>query len=49
MIKILVTGGHGRFASELKIKWPGKNFIISVKDKKLNSFEDFKKNINIYK
>jgi len=28
---------------ELKIKWPGKNFIISVKDKKLNSLEDFKK------
>ena len=26
-----------------KIKWPGKSFLISEKDKKLNSLSDFKK------
>jgi dTDP-4-dehydrorhamnose 3,5-epimerase len=29
---------------EIKIKWPGRNFIISKKDNKLGSLEDFKKN-----
>lgn len=29
---------------ELNIKWPGKKFIISSKDKKLPSFKEFKKN-----
>ena len=29
---------------EIKIKWPGRNFIISKKDSKLGSLEDFKKN-----
>lgn len=28
---------------ELKIKWPGNNFLISEKDEKLGSFKDFKK------
>ena len=28
---------------QLKIKWPGKFFLISKKDKKLRSLEDFKK------
>jgi len=28
---------------KLKIKWPGRKFIISMKDKKLNSLEYFKK------
>ena len=28
---------------ELKIKWPGNNFLISEKDDKLGSFKDFKK------
>ena len=28
----------------LKIKWPSKNLLISKKDKKLMSLEDFKKN-----
>jgi len=28
---------------KLKIKWPGKKFLISVKDSKLGSLEDFKK------
>ena len=29
--------------SELKIKWPTKNPIISQKDRKLRTFHDFKK------
>ena len=28
---------------KIKIKWPGRNFIISKKDSKLGSLEDFKK------
>jgi hypothetical protein len=28
---------------KLKIKWPGKVFLISKKDKKLGSLDDFKK------
>ena len=28
---------------KLKIKWPGKKFLISVKDSKLGSLDDFKK------
>ena len=28
---------------KLKIKWPGKTFLISTKDRKLNSLDEFKK------
>ncbi|MDB9760734.1 dTDP-4-dehydrorhamnose 3,5-epimerase family protein [Pelagibacteraceae bacterium] len=31
---------------KLKIKWPGKTFLISKKDKKLGSLKDFKKKFN---
>ena len=33
------------FDKELGVKWPGKNFIISKKDKKLDSFKNFKNKI----
>ena len=32
----------------LKIKWPGRNHLISKKDKNLQSIEEFKKIINFY-
>jgi len=36
--------GINVFEKNLKIKWPGKTFLISRKDKKLGSLDDFKKN-----
>ena len=35
--------GINAMDKELKIKWPGKVFLISKKDKKLNSLDNFKK------
>ena len=34
--------GINLFDKELRVNWPGKNFIISKKDRKLNSFKNFK-------
>ena len=34
--------GINSLDKELRVNWPGKNFIISKKDKKLNSFKNFK-------
>ena len=36
--------GINSLDKKLKIKWPGKFFLISKKDKKLKSLDDFKKN-----
>ena len=33
--------GINLFDKELGVKWPGKNFMVSKKDKKLNSFKNF--------
>ena len=38
--------GVNLFDEELKVKWPGKKFIVSKKDKKLGSFKSFKDKIN---
>ena len=38
--------GVNLFDKELKVKWPGKKFIVSKKDKKLDSFKSFKDKIN---
>ena len=36
--------GINTLDKKLKIKWPGKKLLISLKDKKLKSLNDFKKN-----
>ena len=36
--------GINVFDKKIKIKWPGKIFVVSKKDKKLKSLDDFKKN-----
>jgi len=36
--------GINSLDKKIKIKWPGKVFLISTKDKKLKSLDDFKKN-----
>jgi len=35
--------GINAMDKKLKIKWPGKVFLVSKKDKKLNSLDNFKK------
>lgn len=35
--------GINSLDKKLKIKWPGKTFMISIKDKKLKSFKEFEK------
>ena len=36
--------GINTLDKKLKIKWPGKKLLISLKDKKIKSLNDFKKN-----